>query len=74
MALLAKNLHQYTDSAPPPSQPRMYLAEDDIELAPLPLALHPLPLYEEHERDVWLPNNLELEKHDDRHHYPKRVE
>jgi hypothetical protein len=58
----------------PPSQTRMYLAEDDIELAPLPRAFHPLPLYEERERDVWLPNDLELKKHDDGYYYPRRVE
>ena len=43
---------------------------DDIELSPPPRAFVPAPLYEQHERDVWLPNNLELEKRDDGYSYP----
>ena len=54
----------------PSIRPRVYSVMDDIELSPPPRAFVPAPLYEQHERDVWLPNNLELEKRDDGYYYP----
>jgi len=48
--------------------------DHDVELAPLPRAFVPAPLYESHERDVWMPDYTALEKHADGYHYPKHLE
>lgn len=46
----------------------------DIELAPLPQAFIPAPLYDLHECDLWLPSDTELEKRADGYYYPKYME
>ena len=57
--------------ATPVLHPHTHPAVVDIELVPLPRAFLPVPLYENHERDLWVPNNAELEKRADGHYYPK---
>ncbi|KAF1924894.1 uncharacterized protein M421DRAFT_95050 [Didymella exigua CBS 183.55] len=61
-------------SATPFVQPHRYPGDHDAELAPLPRAFVPVPLYEGYERDVRVPNNAELEKRADGYFYPKRPE
>jgi hypothetical protein len=55
-------------------RPRRYPNDHDVELAALPYAFVPEPLYENHERDVWMPDYTDLEKHADGYHYPKHLE
>ena len=51
-----------------------YPNDHDVELAPLPRAFVPAPLYENHERDLWMPDYTDLEKRADGYHYPKHLE
>lgn len=54
----------------PPLLPQPYPAIYNFEFAPLPRVFLPLPLYEERERDLWLPDHTELVRRDG-FHYPK---
>jgi|SRR5690242_11597328 len=46
----------------------------DIELAPLPRAFIPAPLYDHHERGLRISSDTELEKRTDGYYYPKYME
>lgn len=59
--------------AAPALYPRLHHAIADIELAPLPRVFVPAPLYEYHERGLWLPSDTELEKRVDGYLYPKHL-
>lgn len=60
--------------ATPVLQPHRCPDDHDVELAPLPRAFVPAPLYENYERDIWVPDNAELEERADGYCYPKRLE
>lgn len=60
--------------AAPVLRPRRYPDDQDVELAPLPRAFVPVPLYEDHEHDIWMPDHVDLEKRADGYHYPKHLE
>ncbi|KAF3041928.1 hypothetical protein E8E12_007676 [Didymella heteroderae] len=64
----------HVQPATPVLRPRRYPDDHDVELAPLPRAFVPLPLYENHERDVWVPDYIDLEKHADGYHYPRHLD
>ncbi len=53
--------------------PLHHLAIVDADLAPLPRAFAPPPLYERHEYDVQVTPDTELEKHSDGYYYPKNA-
>jgi hypothetical protein len=60
-----------TQPATPVLRPLRYPDDHDVELAPLPRAFIPAPLYENYERDVWVQNDAVLEKRADGYYYPK---
>lgn len=64
----------HVQPAAPVLRPRRYPDDHDVELAPLPRAFVPVPLYEDHERDRWMPDHIDLEKRADGYHYPKHLE
>lgn len=64
----------HVQPAAPVIQPRRYPNDHDVELAPLPRAFVPAPLYENHERDLWVLDCTDLEKRVDGYHYPKHLE
>lgn len=64
----------HVQPATPVLGPRRYPNDHDVELAPLPRAFVPVPLYENHERDIRIPDYTNLDKRADGYHYPRHLE